>query len=372
MNQHTVVGSKGRRQALALDPSASLLKKIQALRYCITHPEDVPALSVSLHAARRNALLSRLLLTLCHKNGLTGGDENPIPLPHTASPIKNPYRIESTPTSPFIFIGVNHTGSWSLHEAMERSLGPQNTFTVKSYTYEASTSTIPPLQAELQALRQQLAVIQPRFIYCHTALPVHLALSGDHAYGTMLRNPCSRLISVYYWTRKYRDKDVHWVPQIIKQGASLSDYIDYIADTGDYPGGLRPAQYFFDNWQACGLIPKEFIGDRLEGATHVLNNHIKFVGITEVFEESLFCLAGTLNLPHLPYWQLRGKSNRPAIGDIDPSIIRKIDNLTSVDMELYFRFRRRFEEDHREQIKYFRRKIKTLRLADDNAAELFQ
>jgi hypothetical protein len=372
MRRHTTVSSLDREQALSITPCAPLRKKIRALRYCLAHPEDVPALSINLHAAQRSPLLSTILRSVSQKNGLISGYESSLSLRNAEIPLANPFYTPTTSTPPFIFIGVNHTGSWSLHEAMEQSFGPEHFFTVESYTYEASTNAIPPLQAQLQALKQQLATIQPKFIYCHTALPVHLALTYDYAYATMLRNPCSRLISVYYWTRKYRDKDVHWIPQIIKRGASLSDYIDYIADTGDYPGGLHPAQYFFDNWHSCGLIPKEFCGDHLNGTAHVLDNYFNFVGITEVFEESLFCFAGKLNLPYLPYWKLRGKSNRPSIGDIDPSIIRKIDKLTSVDMELYFRFRRRFEENYREQIKYFRRRIKTLRLADHKTDGMFQ
>lgn len=371
MNKHTTISSPDRERALSISPSAPLLKKLQALRYCLAHPADIPALSINLYAAQRAPLLSGLLRGISQKNGLINSYESALPLRDIASPLKNPFHTTTKPP-PYIFIGVNHTGSWSLHEAIAHALTPQNIFTVESYTYEANTSAIPPLQAELKALQQQLSTIDPRFIYCHTALPVHLALTCDYGYATMLRNPCSRLISVYYWTRKYRDKDVHWIPAIIKRGASLSEYIDYIADTGDYPGGLRPAQYFFDNWHACGLIPEQFSSDPLNGAAYVLDNYFDFVGATEVFEESLFCLAVKLNLPYLPYWQLRGKSNRPSIGNIDPSIIRKIDKLTSIDMELYFRFRRRFEEEYREQIKYFRRKIKTLRRADDSTDGMFQ
>jgi hypothetical protein len=184
----------------------------------------------------------------------------------------------------------------------------------------------------------------------------------------MVRNPISRFISVYYWTYKHRHADVHWVPDIIKQGATLERYVDYYLANNLYPGGLEPCCYFYNSWNNRGLIPTEFSNDILASATHVLNKYFTFVGITELYDESLFILAGYLGLKKLPLWKFFGGSGRPSLENINPRIIRKIDSITQIDKELYIHMRDFFEKEYSFEIAYFRKKIGSL-CSDDRYIE---
>lgn len=280
--------------------------------------------------------------------------------------VKNHYR-DSTK----IYIGVNHTGSWSTIEAI-KDVWDQPLFVVEDYTV-AKSDEIPTLAQQLSSLKEQLEPHYktiPSLIYSHLGMPIHPALNklSKFEYLTMLRNPISRFISVYYWTYKHRHADVHWVPDIIKKGATIDQYVDYYATNKIYPGGLDPCCYFYNAWNEMGFIPADITSDVLASARHVLERYFSFVGITELYDESLFILAGFLGLKKLPVWKFFGSSGRPNPENINPAVIRKIASLVQVDTELYTCTREKFEQEYSFEIAYFRKKIGTL-CSDDHYIE---
>jgi len=359
-----------RRSIVSQKGDLSFFQYILALLYFAFNRTDIALLFILFSFAKRQkSLLTPLLKRLASNQGLIDSYVNGLNSSMVAKDCKkNPYyrgAIDQLPIS--IFIGVNQSGSWSFREAISSALGFDESFSIEDYSTATNFNQIPTIDLELEHLRKIIDGInkKPRFIYSHRGIPLHLALTNESfSYSTMLRNPISRVVASYFWSLKYRDLNFHWVPEIIKCGASLADYIDFMHDSGWRPGGNRTGEYFFDAWLSQGLIPKNCSMSRIKGADYILGKYFEFIGITELFDESLFIFSKNINLNRLPTWCLRGNSGRPSLADISPEILRKIDRLTEDEQMLYQKHRDCFESQYVDEIKYFRRKVGSLRISD--------
>ena len=342
-----------------------------SIKYCIDNPNDIAPLSIVMNFVNKHAMKSE-----CNILNEIGKTHNLVFSPNMVDRIstmdsaicmvKNYYH-ESTK----LYVAVNHSGSWSAFEAIKK-VSDKPLLLADPYTF-TKDDDLPSMDTEIVSLRKDIELqgdTVPSLIYSHTAIPPHLALpdSMPFQYVTMLRNPISRFVSVYYWTYKHRHADVHWVPDIIKKGATLEQYVDYFISSKTYPGGFSPCCYFYDAWNHFGLIPDEISKDILASAKYVINNYFSFVGITELYDESLFILSGLLGLKKLPLWDLLTSSGRPDLHTIDPGVIRKIESITEIDNQLYCQMRDNFEKKYSIEIEYFRKRIGSLR-ADEKYVE---
>lgn len=266
-----------------------------------------------------------------------------------------------------IFIAQNHTGSWSFSEAIQDVLSKERTFSLEAYTLAKDVREMPALKVELKALREHFESLPgvPLFVYSHRPVPVHLALRPAQQpkarYLTLMRNPVSRVLSCYFWLAKHKQADVHWVPQIIRDGASLDEWLDDLLARGQWPSGIWPGEYFYESWLRAGLVPAKVGSGRYEVVKYVLDTYFPYIGITELFDESLYVFAQFKLLPCMPTWRLLGNSDRPDNSQIGAKTIEKIEQFVELDTYLYEHYRKKFESDHAQEIAYFREHVGTLR-----------
>lgn len=262
-----------------------------------------------------------------------------------------------------IFIGQNHTGSWSFSEAIRTTL-KSKFYQVDSHTLAQDTSLIPTHLDEINLLRKNFKNMEPPvFIYSHIPVPFHLALNNQSTYLTLLRNPIDRMLSCYYWLIKHRHANVHWVPDNIKAGASLVDWLSDYLDTKTYPGGFAPVEYFNSPWKNFELAPNYL--PELDTAKFVLNNYFSFIGITEYFDESLYIFSKILGLKEQPKWKMLGNSDRPPTNQCTKVEISLISQIMATDILIYDYFKDIFLKKYLTEIKFFNENIKTLRLNNE-------
>ncbi len=265
-----------------------------------------------------------------------------------------------------VFIGANHSGSASASEALTEAVGSDRCVSLEDYPATLSEAS-PSLKQQIEASCRVIAErpIIPKFVYTHRPLPIHLGLGGCQVrYLTMLRDPVQRFISYYHWAALHRAKDIPWVAPAIEEGATLAEYVDHVAATGQYPGGLSPAEYYLRAWQALGLVPDALMNS-VFGAMFILDKYFAVVGVTEFFDETLFIIAAQLGLSALPRWRMRGKSGAPPAAHIAADVRAKIGALTQTDRALYAYFRERFLDRHRREIEIFRANGLSLRVEGD-------
>jgi hypothetical protein len=255
-----------------------------------------------------------------------------------------------------IFIGPNHSATASTAGALMDAFGRERCHIVNALTF-VKPGELPSFARHLQNEAERILgrAEFPVFISSHHPLPLHVVLPNRHVrYMTMLRNPTRRFISYYHWALLHKDRDFHWVSPVIREGATLEEYVDHVAATRAYPGGLSPCEYFHRTWAALGLIPEAFQHQVVASARHVLETYFSVVGIAEMFEESLFVFSRALGLAEPAKWQMSGKSGAGALGTVPESVRAKIRHLVEPEMVVYMTFTHRFLERHRKDIEMFK------------------
>ncbi len=265
-----------------------------------------------------------------------------------------------------VFIGANHSGSWSASEALGAVIGAERYLALEDYPLTPAEA-LPSFAQELNEASRLIVErpCSPLLVYSHRPLPLHVVLGGRQVrYVTMLRNPVQRFVSYYFWAVLHRTKDIRWVPQVIRDGARLEEYVDHVAATGQYPGGLGPGHYYLTAWQTLGLVPSALTNSML-GAMFILDKYFPVVGITELFDESLFVFACQLGLTTLPRWRMRGKSGAPQIDHLSEAVCAKIRALMHTDLTIYTYYRERFLDRYQREIEIFRSQGLSLRVEGD-------
>ena len=275
--------------------------------------------------------------------------------------------MSDSAVAPTILIGVNHSGSWSAKEALSVALGKERCFDAEAYSnVEANVLPTTAMHLQHECARINAMPQFPTLINSHFPLPLHLGFPNrELRYMTMLRNPTKRFISYYHWARLHKDKSFHWVSPAIRQGATLEEYVEHVLKTAQFPSGLTPGHYFFDSWLQCGLMPAEYDNNRMVGAAYILDRYFSVVGITEMYDESLYVLSKALGLKSPAKWRMQGKSGADS-STVPQHVIDKIKPLIEVDNAIYQAFVQRFLDRHRQDIEEFKSLGISLRLEGDS------
>lgn len=290
-----------RKRAPTIDQAENLQDVLTALQYCIESPWDIAALAICAGCLRQSASIYRAFAdTLLVNQGLTFGYE--MQRPRRTSAMDGCTKAKPADDAVTLIIGVNHTGSLSLVDALKDCLGTPEVLELDAYSTVSDGTAMPRLCDEIESLSANFRGLGklPRVLYSHRPIPMHLCLpeGTPYRYVTMLRNPVSRLVALHYWLVKHRHTSFHWMHPIVKQGGSLDDYLAHFHQSGARPGGFAPAEYFHRSWVELGLVPDDCRDDPVKAASHVLDRHFSVVGITELFDETLFVLSRTTGARH--------------------------------------------------------------------------
>ncbi|NET09438.1 MAG: sulfotransferase family 2 domain-containing protein [Merismopedia sp. SIO2A8] len=220
-------------------------------------------------------------------------------------------------TETLIFIHLMKTGGTSLFRLL------------KQHYYEEETFHYIPLQEghKLQDLQhlpsdKQLSL---KFIHGHAQFGFHKHLVQPCQYITMVREPVSRVVSLYYFTHHNPNRVV---PET-EHCATLKEYLE------------KPLPRF-DNAQTraiAGPISADFeVGECTTELLNIAKENLAtflIVGVTERFDESILVLNYLLQLNQILYVRVNENRQRPKLDDIDPDDLKTIKTYNQLDIELY-------------------------------------
>ncbi len=241
--------------------------------------------------------------------------------------------------SPLIFMHIPKCGGMSLFSSLTETFG-----TNIVDLYDESPRSIGRFRLQMQD--------QSKMVYCgHFSYGLHEWISRDASYVSFVREPISRLISLYYYCQptfkgKFNPKSG---VSIDKMKTNLN-YPDFFLDfeaciAGDY----SPEAFFsaksaeLDNgmvrrFSGKGLSPEICTEQDLERAKLVIESSFSFVGLTERFPESVARLSELFGLPQLREKKVNlGEKARKSTGEVKFSdeLVNKIKDMNRFDILLY-------------------------------------
>jgi hypothetical protein len=236
-----------------------------------------------------------------------------------------------------IFLHIPKTAGTTLKTIIGRQYQP---FEIAKCYYHAPGRTLAGALDRLRSFSpEQAAGI--RIIVGHVGYGLHEHLGWPSDYFTMLREPVERVISSYYQTRRARNDS-------LKNEAQRLSLRDFVAS------GLRTA---LDNGQTRMLsgaaVEEDLLGKKvpygqcnremLERAQSNLNKFVA-VGISERFDESLMVFKRALGWTNIYYVKANVGRNKTPRQEISKDTLKCIERYNELDLELYERARKLFDE----------------------------
>lgn len=167
-----------------------------------------------------------------------------------------------------------------------------------------------------------------RLLKGHLNFGIHKYVPNPWSYFTFLREPIDRTISHYYFIAQNKD---HILYDLIQE--EQMDITDYLSE------GLDPMLFNAQTRLLSGVWDKNPAGtctsEHLELAQENLKNHIRVIGLTERFDESLLLLGRAFGWNYLNYTPQNVTSNRPKKEAVDPNTLTAIENANELDLALY-------------------------------------
>ena len=165
-----------------------------------------------------------------------------------------------------------------------------------------------------------------RMVSAHMSVGLHSVIERPSRYITILREPVARVVSAYYHMRRSPRHPLH--EEALR--GSLEDFVRSGVFLDSDNGQVR---------RLSGVGERGGVGacDRstLELARQNVDELFEFVGVTDLFDESLLLLRGALGWSMPAYlYQNRG-SNRPPRDELSEVALRVIRDHNQLDAELY-------------------------------------
>lgn len=154
-------------------------------------------------------------------------------------------------------------------------------------------------------------------IYGHMHFGMHRYLSKPYTYFTVLRDPIDRVVSHYYY---FLGKG-HF-----KKETSFEEFI------------TNPKFFNFQTRYLAGGVPD------LEAAKANMNTYFPIVGITELFDETLFLMKQHFGWNNIVYTKKNVTAKRPAKEQISQEMMDLIIQQNMLDIQLYQYARKVLEE----------------------------
>ncbi|OIJ18540.1 hypothetical protein BKP45_19035 [Anaerobacillus alkalidiazotrophicus] len=172
---------------------------------------------------------------------------------------------------------------------------------------------------ERDAILKQLTKKNVACIQGHFPFGVHHYFSSPSTYITMLREPAERIISEYYFIRSIRTHD-----QFEKvMNMSLEEYHN------------QNEHMNLQTRLISGYLGDQLTTAHLEQAKQHIENYFSVVGLTEMFDQSLYLMKKFFNWQTIDYRKQNITKNKPQIHQLPKKTIESIKENNQLDNELY-------------------------------------
>ncbi|MCQ6274865.1 sulfotransferase family 2 domain-containing protein [Bacillus sp. V3B] len=153
----------------------------------------------------------------------------------------------------------------------------------------------------------------------HFRFGIHKRIQKPFCYVTMLRHPIERVLSTYYYIKRPN----HTKNNMVKN-MSIEDFV---------ASKEAWANHMVSNLQTTyvsGSTPPN-----LEVAKKNLEQYFDVVGITEMFDQSLFLMKKSFGWKNIDYKSENITKNRPTINEHSKEVIDLITQKNQLDLKLY-------------------------------------
>ena len=219
----------------------------------------------------------------------------------------------------FIHLHIPKTGGTTLRDIIQRQYRSEKILMIpkldesEDILKEVSTSQI-----------NQLKLIQG-----HLKYGIHNHFHRRAKYFAIIRDPINRVLSTYYYVLSQKNN-----PQNLSTSNNQMTIYDYVQS------GVNP---FLINGQTqlisgkTGNIDNPIIKSEelFSLAKENIANDFLFLGITEMFDETILILKNMLGW-HMPYYSIANRTkNKPNYDAVDPTVISFLKEHNQLDIKLY-------------------------------------
>ncbi|SEM73647.1 sulfotransferase family 2 domain-containing protein [Lihuaxuella thermophila] len=208
-----------------------------------------------------------------------------------------------------IFTHIPKTGGLTMRRIIDQHFAPREIFRYPPHRAARSLRRLTPEESE-----------PFRCVYGHCPFGVHRYFHKPFQYIAMLRDPVSRIISMYYFIRSSPSNKMHDMVSRM----SLEEFVHSKNSRIKIP---------LSNHQTRFLSGKK--NPDLAKALENVRKHYAFVGITEMYPESVFMLNRTLGWKHIPYTKENVTKNKPKKAPVSEEVIRYLKEKNELDYRLY-------------------------------------
>ncbi|WP_287129570.1 sulfotransferase family 2 domain-containing protein [Candidatus Cyanaurora vandensis] len=233
---------------------------------------------------------------------------------------------------PLVFLHIYKTAGSTLNRILRRQYAPAQTFSVENPTLD-QFKALPVAQRE-------------GYRYYHLHATTHFGLAplfpAQSRYVTMLREPISRTVSAFYYTRNKADERPFY--------AKVTQNIEVFA-ASDW-------QQNFQTRALAGMVdPEEAPADVLARAKRNIEAHFTLVGLTERFDESLLLLQEEFGWPTVNLTYVKVNTARDRRDPLTPADRDLVVAHNQLDLELYQFAQQRFAQQVAQQGPDFARRL---------------
>lgn len=189
-------------------------------------------------------------------------------------------------------------------------------------------------------MQEALSVVSPkdRIFMGHFCFGVHRMLDFPVIYITFLREPASRLISLYHYSRNNPAAHYYRVARNMTCEEFLFGSKLLEMDNGMTRFIAGDPENLFINRTPYGKCDRAMLDQALDN----IERHFGFVGIQEEFDRSILLFAEVFNWPDPYYVSLNIGKMKTTEAGTDKDLLARIRESNPLDMELYETCRREF------------------------------
>lgn len=258
------------------------------------------------------------------------------------------------PTSPhdfqtLIFLHIPKTAGTSLRHVLARQYPPHETIELYAHSQVRGSNRYPYLDELAGEVRERCRLLSGHFNF-----GLHERMPGPCRYLAVLREPVSRVLSIYGHAREHADHPLH--KAIADEGLGVRELLEI--DANEYRNAQTRAVSGLDLPVFLATAPAE----ALALAKRNLDAHFVVCGLTERYDELLACAMVALGWKGATLDRLNvGRSgHQPASGPAD-AVRASIAEANQLDIELYRYAEVRFDQHIERLGRRFRRQLTRLR-----------
>lgn len=213
-----------------------------------------------------------------------------------------------------IFLHIQKTGGITLQRFLRRNLGPS--------LFSRATSVAFKNQKKQQT-------IEPQYYAGHNCYGIHKDFTAPFTYMTFLREPISRLISLYKYSKQNRSAYYHR----IAKGKTIEEFL-LNTELHELDNGMTRMIAGSEDDRFINRTPfRQCDAGLLDQAVANIDSSFACVGIMERFDESFLLMSDFLGVRRPNY--LRRNSSRASRCDVDEQIKQRLRDANELDVQLY-------------------------------------